>query len=85
MHRVLDRSLWPLEWFACADELDIAQRGDEHRDEALTDVVSAAEVCQPGVEILAVVEADGEGPAVCDFSCPSDYSRRPSHKPTARE
>lgn len=52
---------------AGADDLDLAEAGDEAGDVALAHPVLAAEVGQGGEEVVAVVEGDGEAAAEGEF------------------
>lgn len=56
-----------VDFVAGADDLDLAEAGDETGDVALADVVVVAEVSQGREEVVAVVEDDGEAAAEGQF------------------
>src|SRR5690606_28441139 len=62
-----DGSSRVVEAVAGADEVDLAEPGDERGNVALANVVGAAEFVEGGVEVVAVVEDEAEGSSEAEF------------------
>src|SRR5436190_15951694 len=69
MHLRPYRCLRIFELLAGADDVDLAEPGDEHRDIALPDIVLAAEIGEAGHEVVAMLERHPERAPGLQLAC----------------